>query len=211
MKKWIYNLITLATLILPTGTFLILSATVFSLNPDIIIKNAVVEDLIISDNFIYTENKDALYDGVIAFNDDIGEWGVFYQEDDLILVGKNYYNSKWEDVKKFQLQEETKKKLPVVLIIGGFWSLVAVAVYFKKMQFHRKYPQIAVVLSFWLITGTFYIINLLIAPAFKIFLTATISVSVYIIEYTIYHKGLLTLEIKEAQSMLQREMKRKRG
>lgn len=199
-NKLIYKIITGLTLIAPMAIYLFLSATLFNVNADITVKNATVSDLIINEDFIYTNNESVVYEGTITYYE--GEYGFFVDEDTIIKTDDGYFNHELEDIKATQLKQETSYKLPIAFVISALGVGIVFMVVSNKMQWYKKVPRLSALIG--LATGTLilYMMDIVVSNLLYVFLVATISWALYCVEYMVKEGTLTDKESKKADSKL---------
>ena len=198
--KLIYKIISTITLLVPLPIYLILSATLFNIVPDYVIDNVTFEEVNVIEyedyNFLYVENTDAIYNGVVV--QDNGLYGFYMDEDDILKVENNYYNNNLEDIKKLEIQKETSYKLPLAFFISLMGVGIVALIISGKMQLYKKYPRVSTLIG--LLTGTIilYVMNIIVSNIFNVFLIATVSWAVYCIEYMI-KEGIINKDVAEKE------------
>src|SRR6056297_2362175 len=113
-NKLIYKIITIITLAVPLPLYLFLSATLFNIDANVTFKNVDSVDLIVNETYIYTDKEDALYEGVLAFEDD--EYVFYYDNEDIIKVDDGFFSvreGELVDIKALEVQKELGYKLPM--------------------------------------------------------------------------------------------------
>lgn len=212
-SKLIYKLITGATLFVPLPLYLFLMATLFNIVPDYIVftdlEQVQVIEYTVDDEISYflTTLDNATLNGTVDFKD--GRYGIYIDSDDIIKIDKKYYsyvlNKETEtkelmDIKKFELQKEQSYKIPLAFFINVFGILVVVLIVQKKMQWHKKYPRLAVFVT--LLTGTIilFVLNSIIGNILGVFLVATASWAVYCLEYMVHQQTLDESEKNKKES-----------
>lgn len=182
-SKLIYRIITIITLAVPLPIYLFLSATLFNIVPDYRIDDVELDTVVVVDNFMYSNNTDAVYDGVVVYRD--GNYGFVVDEDDIIKIDGDYYNYKLEDIKKLEIQKQTGYKLPITFFISLLGVGIVVLIISGKMQLYKKYPRASALVALITITVLLLIINTIVSNIFNVFLIATISWALYCIEYAV--------------------------
>ena len=204
-NKIIYKIITAITLALPLMIYMFLSATVFNVNPDIIVKNADVSDLIINGDFIYTNNENVVYNGSVAVYE--GEYGFFVDEDTIIRADDGYFTYELEEISVAQLRQETSYKLPMAFIITVIGVGIVIMVVNRKMEWYKDWPRIFVLVS--LITGALILtlLNVIVSNLTTVFYIASASWALYCVEYY-FKEGIISDEDKnKADSDLLKKLK----
>jgi len=211
-NKLIYKIITIITLAVPLPLYLFLSATLFNIDADVTFKNVDSEDLIVNETYIYTNNEDALYEGVFAFEDD--EYVFYYDNEDIIKVDDGFFSvreGELVDIKALEVQKELGYKLPMAFFI----SLTGVGIVFLvvsgKMQWYKKYPRISTLVA--LLTGTvvLLIIDTIVSNLLGVFMIASISWALYCLEYWVNNNFITEEEGKKAESDLVSSLKKALG
>lgn len=186
--RLIYKIITTITLLVPLPVYLFLSATIFNIAPDYKIDNVTIEEVYVVDNFVYTDNTEAIYNGVVVYQD--GNYGFVMDEDDILQVENSYYNYELADIKRLEIQKQTSYKLPLAFFISLVGVGIVVLVISGKMQLYKKYPRISTLVS--LTTGTviLYVMSTIVTNIFNVFLVATVSWALYCLEYLVKNNAI---------------------
>lgn len=204
--KSIYKIITIITLALPLPIYLFISATIFNINPDYIIENIELEEMIVEEveieeetyYFAYTENQDAIYNGTTLFKN--GVYGFYLDADDVLKLDSGYYSYNDEneeetlmfnDVKLLEKQTQTSYKIPLAFVISALGAGIVLMVINKKMEWYKKYPRVATLLALAMGTIILYIINIFASNILSVFLIATLSWGAYCVEYLV-NKGIIS-------------------
>lgn len=179
--RLIYKIITTITLLVPLPVYLFLSATLFNIVPDYKLDNVAIEEVYVVNGFVYTDNTEAIYNGVVIYQD--GNYGFVMDEDDILKVGNSYYNYELTDIKRLEIQKQTSYKLPLAFFISLVGVGIVALIISGKMQLYKKYPRISVLAA--LLTGTviLYIMSTIVTNIFNVFLIASVSWAVYCLEY----------------------------
>jgi len=180
----IYKIIASITLFVPLPLYLFLSATLFNITPDYTMDNVEFNEVIYDDGFLYTTNNEAIYDGVVVSQD--GLYGFIIDEEDIVEIDNHYYSLKdgvLTDIKKLEVQKELSYKLPLVFFISLLGVLIVVLIVNKKMQWHLKYPRLAVLVALLTATVILYILSTVLSNILIVFMIATASWAVYLLEY----------------------------
>lgn len=203
-SKVLFRIINFITLAVPVPLYLLLLATVFSVTADYTIQNAEIDDLSIvykEDRYlITTDNKEAVINGIIAYDEELG-YALVINEEDILKVDRKFYNIEENELKEIdvkKLKKEEKYHWSIPVIVGIITFLIVGLVISGKMQWQKKYPKFAVLLSLGLGTMVLYFINMIATNMFNIFLIALISWVLFMIE-----EGVLSLKersIREAEA-----------
>lgn len=207
-KKTIYKLITILTLAVPLPLYLFLSATLFNINADVTYKNVDSEDLIVTDAYIYTNEENAVYQGVFAYEDE--RYVFYYGEDDVIKVDDGYFSVEdgaLVDIKELAIQKEMGYKLPMAFVISAVGVGIVLLVINGKMQIYKKYPRISTLVA--LVTGTLIllVIDTIVSNLFGVFLIATVSWALYCLEYWVNENFINEEKSKKVESDLLKSLK----
>ena len=205
-SKWLYKLFKTLVLIIPTGTFLILSATILnidihadvSLPKGYALEHEVLEDKI----FFYDINAKAKYKEVtVYYNYEVGQWGFDAQENDIIKINRDYiaiarddnFNLVIEDVKAFSVRRKETVSLPLSVFISIFGGVVIFLVISGKMKFLKGRPITATLVS--LILGTLVLagIDMIVSDLLRIFQIFTASWAIFYIIH-LMENGILVEE-----------------
>ncbi len=202
----IWRIVKLLTLAIPLPVFLFLSATLFSINADYTINTDfnLVEVVEYEEGyFIYANDLEASYDGLVEYHVGLDKYGIRITHEDIIKIDKTYYSYverdgvyQLTDIKRFEVQKEQSYKLPLTFFISLIGVLVVTLIVQNKMQWHKSHPKGAVLIA--LITGTviLYVIDVIVSSVLGVFLIATVSWGMYLLEDMIY-QGLISQEEKE--------------
>ena len=215
-NRLIYKIITIITLAVPLPLYLFLSATLFSINPDYIIKNIDHEaiNVVVVDEelFAYTNNQDAIYNGTTVYLN--GEYGFYLDEDTIIKTDDGYFSYKEDtfvNIKRLALQKEMSYKVPLAFIISAFGIGIVFLVVQRKMEWYKKYPRLSVLIALLMTTLILLIINTIVSNILNVFTVATISWAVYYIEYLVKENILTDDEVKKTESDLISNLKKALG
>ena len=187
-SKTIYKIITTITLIAPVSIYLFLSATLFNIDADITIKNAVVSDLIVDGSFIYTNNENVVYNGSIASQDN--HYGFYVDEDTIIKTDDGYFNYELEEISALTIRKEMSYRLPIAFIVSAFGIGIAYLIISKRMQWYKSYPRVSALVGLITITLVFWMLDIIIGNMMYVFLVATLSWAMYCVEY-MFNQGLI--------------------
>lgn len=196
MKKIIYKVLTIITLVAPISIYLFLSATLFNIRVDHkveIEKNAEVDVYINSDRvFIYKFDNKITFYGRTQYHPSVRYYGIFLFEGDTIQVNKEIFvveanEERTElvlnEISKFALNQKEGVSLPIAFILSGLGVLIVSLVVGGKMQWFKKRRRLGVFISLGVGTLVLYLINMVVANLFMVFLIALVSWGVYCIEY----------------------------
>jgi len=201
------------SVILPLPVYLFLSATLFSIDATHTIQNAKIEDISLyvneDDYFIYTDNQEAIISGVVTYNPVIGKYGFEIDEQSIVRVGYKYYGLEENsliDIKQFEVEKRQSYAFPLSFFITLGSVLIVVLITQNKMQWHKKYPLLAVNLA--LLTGyvILVIIDTMVGDIKNVFLLAWISSSVYGISQLLENGIISSKQSQQLQSSLLTEL-----
>lgn len=205
-----YKILTLSTLFLPM-IILLLYMYISSNNgvealmesPHVIFPNEIsTYDYITDPNNhleIDIENNKLIFKGeVIIYNDvEIIDGTVVIDAPAFFRVDRTYYTYNYE-TNEFEVFEHwkliqdnlVKKGLAGVinLIVGGIGVGIILTILFKKMEWAKLHRRLSVVIYLWTSTLIVLALYLIIENMFLIFLTASISWTLYYIEWYIMRK-----------------------
>lgn len=198
--KLIYKIITTITLLVPLPVYLFLSATLFNIVPDYRIDNVTIEEVVTVDGFVYTTNTEAIYNGVVVYQD--GNYGFVMDEDDILQVENSYYNHELADIKRLEIQKQTSYKLPMAFFISLVGVGIVALIISGKMQLYKKYPRISTLVA--LLTGTviLYVMSTIVTNIFNVFLVATVSWALYCIEYAVKTNAISSSQADKVENDL---------
>lgn len=200
----IYKIIISATLILPISLYIFFTSLLVKVEPNIV-TNAKINDLTIvyieDGVFIYDDLKTHYIDGHVVYNESVGAYGV-YVDNEIILKAKDGYFS--YDVESGALKDVTRRemnlqkgtKIPLSVMFSIFATLLVALIIGGKMEWQKKKPRLAAFIALLTTTIILYIINSIIGGMLGVFVMATISWGLYSIEY-LYAQSLITKEKKE--------------
>ncbi len=213
----IWRIAKILTLGIPLPIFLFLSATLFSITPNYTI-NAQFDtvDVVLYDEayFIYSNDINASYDGLVRYNDEIGYYGIVITPDDIIKIDKEYYSYverdgvyQLTDIKRFELQKEQSYKIPLSFMISLGGVLIVGLIVQGKMQWHKSHPKGAVLLA--LLTGTvvLYVVDLIVSNVLGVFMVATVSWALYLMEDMITNNLMTKEQAEQTESDILRALK----
>ena len=201
MKKTLYNILTSATVVLPTIIYLYLSATILNIQYDYEVwydKDVVVsayewdyedEPML----FYFSATREATFEGVIEWNDTYKAYGMYLKEGDIIKENKKFRivekvegrELELVDINKFAIQTKENISLPVATMISIFAAVVVIMIKTGKMGFLKKYRRLSVFLSLLIGTLILFGIDMIVSNMLNVFLVALASWAVYCIEYLV--------------------------
>ena len=197
------------SVVLPLPVYLFLSATLFSIEPTHIIQNAEFDEISLytfeDEYFIYTDNQEAILGGVVTYNPVLGKYGFEIDKDSIVRVGYKFYGLEDDnliDIKQFEIEKRQSYAFPLSFFITLASVLIVVLITQRKMQWHKKYPLLAVNLA--LLTGyvILLIIDTMVGDIKNVFLIAWLSSSTYSISYLL-EKGIISSkQAKATQSAI---------
>lgn len=223
-QKLIYDIVKIAILSLPTVIVLFLQATILNINAEYEMINKELDYEIVQvdeDYFIYTDNADAIMIGEVTHYN--GKWGFMLSGDEILKVNKNYlgivFNEEtkeksFENINAFALKKKQSVSIPITLVFSGIAVAIVVLVVLGKMKIAFDYPRTSVLVALILGTGILYVIDMLVASFFTVFLTATFSWGAYMIQYAVVQGKLGEKKAKEVDNELLKTLSaitRKRG
>lgn len=188
--KLLFTILQSLTLALPLITYLILSATYFNIDNKYELKAKEYEVVFYEENaFIYSNELDVEYYGKVVYNEELNTFGFMLELEDIIKIDKHFliFEIKEEklglnDVKLLEKREQQGWKIPLAIFIGIGGTILIALIVFKKMDLIKKYKEWAVLLSLALGTGILYLIDLIVSNLLMVFLIATASWFVFMIE-----------------------------
>lgn len=207
-SKLLYKIITIVTLVAPMALYLFLSATLFNIKPDITVENLGVSDLVIEDDFVYTNNVEVVYNGSIVYYE--GNYGFFVDEDTIIKTDDGYYgitDGNLEEFNATELRKETSYKLPMAFLVSVFGVGIVILVINRKMQWYKDYPRLFVLISLVMGTLTLLLIDVIVSNLLFVFLVATVSWAMYCVEYLVRQGVIDEKDSKKADSKLLQTLK----
>lgn len=209
-NKIIYKIITTATIFAPTLIYIFLAATLFNINVTHELYADGFNEVLTDDGvFIYTDETNALYAGITAFNEELSVWGMYINEGDILKVNGNYYgfdrDGNFTDIKKFELQKKEQYNIPMAALVAvGLIALIVSA----KMLWKKKYPEIAVFVALLVGTIILFVLDTIIHNMLMVFLWATVSAGLYVIEKLVYYGKLTKAEAVKIESETARELRK---
>jgi len=197
------------SVILPLPVYLFLSATLFSIEPTHIIQNAEFDEISLytfeDEYFIYTDNQEAILGGVVTYNPVLGKYGFEIDKDSIVRVGYKFYGLEDDnliDIKQFEIEKRQSYAFPLSFFITLASVLIVVLITQRKMQWHKKYPLLAVNLA--LLTGyvILLIIDTMVGDIKNVFLIAWISSSIYGISQLLENNIISSRQSSQLQSAI---------
>jgi hypothetical protein len=197
------------SVILPLPVYLFLSATLFSIEPTHIIQNAEIDEISLytfeDEYFIYTDNQEAILGGVVTYNPVLGKYGFEIDKDSIVRVGYKFYGLEDDnliDIKQFEIEKRQSYAFPLSFFITLASVLIVVLITQRKMQWHKKYPLLAVTLA--LLTGyvILLIIDTMVGDIKNVFLIAWISSSIYGISQLLENNIISSRQSSQLQSAI---------
>src|SRR5690625_1225472 len=211
--KFLFNALMVLTIFVPTSLYVYITATIFKVEPDYIIQNANIGDLRLLNNdddyFIVSDEPSAVFAGTVVYNADLDTYVLLVDLGEVIKIDKTYYNITEDgfnelDLKKLKEEAKTSNGVTAATIIA--LAIVAVII-IRKLNLGKQYPRIAVMISLLIGTGVLYGLNTIIRDMLYVFVAATASWAVYLIEYTVYFNKLSDNERARIISRLERNGK----
>lgn len=206
-KKWVYKLIEILTLVLPMSVYLLVSALIFNIQPDIIVGGTTeqVEVVLVNESqYIIALDDDVTFNGQV---EKIGEsYGLFLGDDYIVKFDNGYFtfSEQWDNVKDKGSQEQESKggKISFTTAVSIFAIVIVALIIFNKMQFQKKYPRLATLLA--LVVGTLILtgIHFIIDNILYVFIVATLSWAAYTIEHLVFKNMITTAQGEKATSEL---------
>lgn len=205
-KKLIYKIISGLTLVLPLSVYLIVMATVFRISHHARIyadHNEVTVVEKIGSHYILVDEIVDEFSARGRFQD--GQALISIAENEIFLFNDGYFtliNGEWTNADNAAVKENTNWKIPFAVLVSIGGILIIGLIISGKMEFHKKFPRIATLIALGLGTLILAGINLIVANLLHVFLVATLSWAVYMIEHLIY-KGITSEDkAKEVKSVL---------
>lgn len=211
-RKILYAL----TLTLPTAIYLLVYALIFSITPDLTIDDDIANLSVVTygdEYFIYGDNQTQYIGGYVVYNEDV--IGAVIDNDDVIKIGWGYYSYVADEngvyaltnIKDIKQTEEQGWQIPISLVISGIAIAIVVMIMLGKFDAIKKRPYVSVLVSLWLGTGVLYIVSFITNNMLGVFLMASISWTIFMIEKK-YNDGKLTQQEKnKTESDLMKQLK----
>lgn len=208
-NKPIHKLIYGITLGLPMIVYLLVSAIVFQVVPDYEIHVEDIEQVVVIGNFVGVK-ENAKLKGTFTYNEEYELWGFTATEESVILINKQLYtyeDTQLVEAKRKLIEKEQSWKIPLSVYISLGGGLIVALVIMGKMQIHKQYPRIATLIALGLGTAILGLINLLITNIFHVFLIATISWAIYLLEYSIIQRNINREKTKSTSDELENALR----
>lgn len=221
-SKFIYGIVSALIFLLPFSVYLLIEALVHSVDYDYTVYGELADltHLETDDGiFIYSTDKSVYYKGLVGFNDEIGEYGIEITSDDVVKIDKGYYqwdleNKELADVKIELIKKKQSYSVPIFVVFSAVGIVLAVLIISRKMQWHKKRPYEATIISLWVALGFLFGISFIVSNIFKSFLVITISFTGHYI-WHLYSKGEIkkkeavkkTSELQDTLTSILKEMK----
>jgi len=204
-----YNILKIATLILPLTVYLFLQATIFKITPDVRIYDLNEHLTVIEyeDMYFIYNGLETKYDGLVMYYN--GQWGVVVDDKDVIKTNNGYFvvrDGVLENIKSELIRQEQSYILPITFFISLFGIGIVSLVVLNKMQLYKKYPRVSVLVSLTTGTGILYILNAVIGGILGVFMVATISWAVYCLEYWVEQGKLSKVQAEKTESDLSKAL-----
>jgi hypothetical protein len=211
-NRRLYKIIVALTLAAPMAIYLFLSATLFNIDYDYRLENVTSEDIILIEDFTYTDNTDAVYNGTFSILD--GEYGFYIDDTTIIRLDDGYFmleEGVLVDIEALAIQKETGYRLPMAFVITALGIGVVFLVIQRKMEWYKLYPRVSALIA--LVTGTLVllVINTIVSNLFNVFLVATMSWALYCLEYFVNQNFITEEEGKKSESDLLNSLKKALG
>lgn len=205
-SKLVYSIVSALIFLLPFSTYLLIEALVHSVDYDYTVYGDLADLTHLETDsgiFIYSNDKSVYYKGLVGFNDEIGEYGIEITAEDVVKINKSYYQWNDEtkelvDVKVELIKKKQSYSIPAFVIFSGVGILIAVMIISKKMEWHKKRPYEATIISLWIALAFLFGISYFVSNIFKSLLVVTISFTVHYI-WHLYSKS----EIKKKEAIKQ--------
>lgn len=182
------KLIAGATIVLPLIFYLISMATF--LNADIhfyIHGNVEIEG-----NAIYAVDESAAFYGNVVYMSEYDAYGIRVPEGMNVVVNDKYYSYQMNvetketelmEMSVWQIKKQESWKLPFSIVISMVGLVIIGAMMFRKSRISKKNRVLGIFISLGVGTFFLYLINLVVANLFYVFLIAFISWGVFMAEY----------------------------
>lgn len=209
-KTIIHRLIYSLTIFIPSLTYIILSATMFSIKADYILTNAENMEIeyLEREAFLYSSDNSITFNGKISYNEDLGVYGVYIGENEIVKVDKYYMGLRFDeeiedkfelvDIKLFEIEKKESISIPIIVYISLFGGVIIFFIVSGKMRLVRKYPRIATLVSLIVGTSILFVLDLIISNLLGIFIVFTISWFVYVLEHA-FINGNISLSDKDKE------------
>lgn len=209
MKSSVYKILVALTFILPTSTYLLISALFFNITPDVIVYDVLPHELIVSPY----DNEKSLLSGTQEFKGHVITMNdvtyILVDDDDIIKVGFKYFLVQDGVLTERKLVEEQKSyKLPLAFFISVLSVAVAALVISKKMQVYKTRPRLATWITLFTITIALVIIDAIVSNMVGVFVMVLISFTLYCIEYLVQNGNVSSKDANKAQSDLIEQLKK---
>ena len=220
--RLIYKLITSATIILPTSIYLILSATLFAVTPDVTVY-AEIDDISIftlgkGEYMLYSENTAVSYSGVVIYNDSIQRHGVVVDTDDIVRVGRDYYSFRdvngvvgFHEITRREIRTTESYRVPLAVVISIVGGLIAFLIVQGKMNWHKDHPRAAAFVALLTATVILFIISVIVNNMLNVFIIATVSWGAYCLEYMAKENMITQQEADKADNDITTALKKALG
>lgn len=198
----LYKLLVFLTFLIPTGAYTLINAIMVKPDYDLYVEVENPENVRVIKHMegfkIYVIDGIAI-DGVLHQDDNYG-WAFTGDENSVIKINKDYYqyvDNKLEKQTIKLLKEKQGKTIPLSLlaiIIGGV--IIGLIVYRKATKNNNKHWRVSVLVSLLVGTGLLFVLDLFISNIFYVFLTATISWVVYMVEHYFHNNKIILQELQ---------------
>lgn len=189
------RLLQYATLIVPIITFIWLQATIFNINPTVVIESSTVDYVVVRKEvdkvFYFSQGEQVKFKGgIVEWNSDIKRVGVYLKAGDTLKVNKDYFaivlNEKTnelevKDIDAFKLQ--TKETMVMPISVGITIALIISFFVIKhKMEWFKEHKKTSTWLALFITTVIMYGINTIVSDMLWTFVVLLISFTFYSIE-----------------------------
>lgn len=202
-----YKILVALTFMLPISSYLLISALTgqtydYTINTQ---NNATVEFLPYDDNYIVFSEQ-ATYTGyLVPYNE---SYALYIELGDIVKVDKDYFTLYESDgvvdfVNLDDIPPTVEKTNNVVISIASIVALMIVALIVGgKMDVLKSHPRASVMVSLIVVTVIFWGISSIVEDMLNVFVIATITWAVYLVEYTIHQGKITKTEGESANSKL---------
>lgn len=213
----IFKVVKSLTLAVPLSLYLLLSSILFQTQADYALETEIKEEELYS--FIGTTIEDRFYVHPVMW-EEYGEYtltgtksndGYEMTDKQVFRINNKLYGANFDeetnqwtiqDVSRLQIKKEQGWKIPIAFFMTLFGVGIVGLVILNKMQLVKKYPRVSVLVALGLGTAILYVINLIVSNIFNVFLIATISWAIYLIEHLVEQGKLTEKETDKAEDSL---------
>lgn len=204
--KIFYKLGTFLAFAIPVPLYMLFLVFAYNVTPDYTINNVEISDISVverDEGYFIPLKENAVYDGIIAFDDVLGVYGLYIKDGDIIKVDKKMYQ--YDDdfvvMNRSRIKKVNKYDIDWVVWISVFAILIVALIVGGKMTWMSA--KIGVLLSLAIGTIVLRFVNVIAENMFNVFLWSLVSWAIYLAISTtedIHKKMLIKAEAERLRN-----------